>query len=81
MQEKKTSAGAGAPAAKETGPAAAQPTAVGAAGGGAAAAKATPAPTLDEVLKGGARLKEGMAGPAVKEVQKLLGISTDATTG
>jgi peptidoglycan hydrolase-like protein with peptidoglycan-binding domain len=41
----------------------------------------TPAPTLDEVKTGGKLLKQGMQGPAVAELQKLLGITADGKFG
>lgn len=40
-----------------------------------------PAPTLAEVADGSARLKQGMTGPAVAAVQKMLGIATDGEFG
>jgi len=41
----------------------------------------TPAPTVDDVKTGGKLLKEGMQGPAVTELQKLLGIEADGKFG
>jgi peptidoglycan hydrolase-like protein with peptidoglycan-binding domain len=46
-----------------------------------AAAQWTAAPSLDDVLKNGKQLKQGMQGPAVAEVQKLLGIEADGKFG
>jgi peptidoglycan hydrolase-like protein with peptidoglycan-binding domain len=41
----------------------------------------TAAPSLDDVLKNGKQLKQGMQGPAVAEVQKLLGLDADGKFG
>jgi peptidoglycan hydrolase-like protein with peptidoglycan-binding domain len=41
----------------------------------------TPAPSLNDVLNNGAQLRQGMQGPAVAEVQRLLGIEADGKFG
>jgi peptidoglycan hydrolase-like protein with peptidoglycan-binding domain len=41
----------------------------------------TPAPSLHDVLNNGKQLRQGMQGPAVAEVQKMLGIEADGKFG
>ncbi|RKH34602.1 hypothetical protein D7Y13_34895 [Corallococcus praedator] len=41
----------------------------------------TTAPTLEQVKAGGVKLSEGMQGPAVKQIQEMLGIPADGKYG